>query len=226
LIQFNPAAKAHLASLVTAIHTPPPTRPLDGEITQSKLFVQNIENCKYWLSDKWYAQHPSLPQGYACQVSRTAVRNEVSNIMKMAKPEEFKLGRAHNQCDIVLDAIVALINIAIDILGREGTLSGRCRSDRSLAKHIGDQLGDLIYRTSNPKEVNIYAHEDCMWEHILVASDPPHPTRRAIAQMAQLPTSPSHADLYVYRTLGPVLRRVAEDVIYFCKTGVKNVKTR
>jgi hypothetical protein len=224
LTQFNAAAKSSLASLIPANNSPV-SMNADDETVRTKLFIGNVENCKYWLSDKWYAQHPSLPPGFACQVSRTAVRKEVSDIMRKARPDDFILGRGHGQCTIVLDAIVALIEIVIDILGREGTPSGRCRADRSLAEHIGDQLGEFIYRSSVfTKGTPAFAHEDCMWEHVLVASDPMHPTRRAIGQMVQLPPSPSHSDLYVFRTLGPTLKKVAEDVIYYCKTGTKRAE--
>ena len=143
--------------------------------------------------------------------------------MTIAKPADFKLRTTHEQCEIILDAIVALIDIAQAVLRRKGTPSGYCRSDRSLGQHIGEQLYDLIYTTSSANHGKLYAHEDCIWEHILVPSMELHPARVAISALAEMPPAPSNDDLFLYRTLRPVLSRVALDVKYYCEHGVRRV---
>jgi hypothetical protein len=147
------------------------------------------------------------------------VRKEVGDIMSTAKPAEIRLGKTHEQCEIVLDAIVALIDIAQAVLLRKGTPSGYCRSDRALGQQIGEQLFDLIFSTSSSPTSKLYAHEDCIWEHLLVPSSTPHPARVAIAQLADMPLAPSNDDLFLYRTLRPWLARVAGDVKYYCEHG-------
>jgi hypothetical protein len=220
LIQFHPSSKAAIAPLIASTSTQT-SATLDD--SQSKHFATEVKNCKYWLSDTWWAGHPSLPDGYACQVSRKAVRKEVGDTMTMAKPTEFKLQKTHEQCEIILDAIVALIDIAQAVLRRKGTPSGYCRSDRSLGQHIGEQLYDLIYTTSSASQGRLYAHEDCIWEHVLVPRMEPHPARVAIAALAEMPPAPSNDDLFLYRTLRPVLSRVALDAKYYCEHGVRRV---
>jgi hypothetical protein len=219
LIQFHPTSKAAIAPLIAS--TTSQTGACLDEC-QSKLFHAKVENCKYWLSDTWWSSHPSLPDGYACQVSRKAVRKEVGDIMNTAKPTEFRLGKSHDQCEIVLDAIVALIDIAQAVLRREGTPSGYCRSDRALGQQIGEQLFDLIFSTSSGNG-KLHAHEDCIWEHLLVPSSTPHAARQSISQLAELPPAPSNDDLFLYRTLRPTLARVAGEVKYYCEHG--NMRT-
>jgi hypothetical protein len=142
--------------------------------------------------------------------------------MNTAKPTEFRLGKSHDQCEIVLDAIVALIDIAQAVLRREGTPSGYCRSDRALGQQIGEQLFDLIFSTSSGMGKS-HAHEDCIWEHLLVPPSNPHAARQSISQLAELPPAPSNDDLFLYRTLRPTLARVAGDVKYYCEHG--NMRT-
>ena len=215
LIQFRPTSKAAIAPLVASCST----ETTDVDDSESKLFATKVKNCKYWLSDTWWSSHPSLPDGYACQVSRKAVRKEIGDIMNTAKPVEYRMGKGHEQCEIVLDAIVALIDIAQAVLRREGTPSGHCRSDRALGEQIGEQLFDIIFSTSSSPAGKIYAHEDCIWEHLLVPSSTPHPARHAISQLADMPSAPSNDDLFLYRTLRPTLARVAGDVKFYCEHG-------
>jgi hypothetical protein len=138
--------------------------------------------------------------------------------MNTAKPTKFRLGKQHDQCEIVLDAIVGLIDIGQGVLRRIGTLSGYCRSDRALGRQIGEQLFGLIFSTSSGNG-KLHAHEDCIWEHLLVPSSTHHAARQSISQLAELPPAPSNDDLFLYSTLRPTLARVAGDVKYYCERG-------